>query len=222
MKRIFTSLSLLFIFTMVSHAQSIAVEDDTLNLQSEDLSLFEYVVESKIQNNTSQDVDYVWRKNFIDCVEGWTVSMCIGELCYAPWVDTRGETLDAPEGKWSLHLADTDGSKGICDVCVDFWAIGETDTLTSCAFFEIGTTSNEEADVFKVSFYPNPVTDVLNVEVDREMEIVINNALGQIEERRILTTGRHTVFMDQLKRGLYTISFVVDGSIQLTRQLIKN
>ncbi|HKK87373.1 MAG TPA: T9SS type A sorting domain-containing protein [Saprospiraceae bacterium] len=221
MKRIFTSLSILIILSSALQAQSISVEDETLALQSDDLTMFEYVVESKLQNNTAQDVEYVWRKNFINCVEGWTVSMCIGELCYAPWVDTKDETLDEPEGKWSLHLADTDGETGTCDVCVDFWAIGDSDTLTTCALFEIGTTSNEEADVLNVSFYPNPVTDVLNVEVDREIEIVINNALGQIQERRILNVGRHTVLMDQLKRGLYTISFVVDGKVHLTRQLIK-
>lgn len=221
MKRFFTSFVIFLVGWSALQAQSISIEDDTLFYESSDLSLFEYVVESSLLNNTAGDVNYTWRKRFVECEEGWTMSMCIGELCYAPWVDMKDETLSEPEGKWSLHLADTDGGVGACDVCVDFWVTGETDTLTSCAFFEIGTTSNDELDVVNVSFYPNPVTDVLNVEVNREMEIVINNALGQIEERRFLNSGRHTLFLDQLKRGLYTISFVVEGNVQLTKQLIK-
>jgi hypothetical protein len=57
--------------------------------------------------------------------------------------------------------------------------------------------------------YPNPATNVVNIEVQRASEIAMYNALGALVKRKALLPGTNTVAVHDLSDGVYLYS--LDG-----------
>lgn len=221
-------LLLLFVPAFIQNlsAQSFDLPENEFTYYSDDLDSVEYVVKSYLINLTNQTVDYVWRKETFNCPDLWEASMCIGELCYLPAINTKQEELpvvrDPKENEYSIHLTKPMGEAGRCDVCVDFWEPNGVDTLTACMFYRLGvTSSNEELSPISMTYYPNPVMDVLNVELSVPMEIVLTNPLGQVEQRSKAQAGKTQMDLSSMRRGIYSLSVIYQGKVQMTRQLIK-
>ena len=58
----------------------------------------------------------------------------------------------------------------------------------------------------KVAVYPNPMSDVLNIELgDSQTDIVIYNSLGQVVRRYENMSGDMQINVAELKSGMYFI-----------------
>lgn len=214
---------LFFLMGATAFAQNIELESDSLYLETENLDEFEYVLYSHIRSAINQNQDYYWEKSRIDCPEDWQVSMCIGDQCYLHFVDDHEEDLSAGEREeYSLHLANTQGESGLCNWETKFVTLGAEDTTYVSNIWVLGPTSlGEELAKVQFSFYPNPVKDVLNLNVGLPVELVIGNALGQTAFITDVPLGRSDVNLSGLTKGLYTISFNYKGKNLYTRQFVK-
>ena len=76
---------------------------------------------------------------------------------------------------------------------------------------ENGTQAIEENTAAKLSIYPNPAANIVNVITDDNAEIKIFNATGK-EIKNLSTDGHTTIDISDLPNGLYFI--VVDGYAQ--------
>ncbi len=215
-------LPFLLLISALAAAQSFELDHEELYLQTEDLTKFEYVVYSHINSTIAQDQQYYWEKNIVDCPADWQVSMCIGELCYFHTTHFETEDLDAGErGEYSLHLANTQGESGMCTWETKFVTVGTTDTIYVMNTWVLGVSSADELEQFQFSFYPNPVQEMLNVNVELPVELVIGNTLGQSAVITDVPAGNSVINLSDLNRGLYTISFNYKGKNLFTRQFVK-
>ena len=76
-----------------------------------------------------------------------------------------------------------------------------------------------------VQFFPNPVQDRMNVQINdldiNTMEISLINMLGQRLNNQTLVNGNNIIDFTQLPAGTYTIEINIDGAIyskQVVRQ----
>jgi len=115
-------------------------------------------------------------------------TFCIGE--YSASAGTVSGTLD---------ICDNTGI-GFFDVNVGSIGPNVTDCITGC------TVGVEEAAFVEFTLYPNPATNVLNLEVESNANYSIFAVNGQLMQNGIVQTGR--VELNDLPAGLYTI--VVD------------
>lgn len=86
------------------------------------------------------------------------------------------------------------------------------------------STGNISTDVERVSLYPNPVRDILQIELESntyQLEIEILNITGRIVANAFLTNGRGEVNTAQLPGGIYWISIKQDGRIMATGKFVK-
>ncbi|MHC1706602.1 MAG: T9SS type A sorting domain-containing protein [Bacteroidales bacterium] len=74
-----------------------------------------------------------------------------------------------------------------------------------------------------VSVYPNPLNDVLNVNLSKEIsEIILTNTLGQkVATYNNLTVGTTNIDITSLVNGVYFMTIVGKSGDQLTQKLIK-
>ena len=74
-----------------------------------------------------------------------------------------------------------------------------------------------------VSIYPNPVNDVLNINLTREVkEFMITNVMGQVvSSHNNLTTGTSHIDISDLQRGVYLMTLTGKTGEQFSQKLIK-
>jgi hypothetical protein len=69
-----------------------------------------------------------------------------------------------------------------------------------------------------VSLYPNPITDVLKIEINQHTPVLIriSNQLGQIVWEQTLSSTQNIQISDW-QSGYYMVQAFVDGNIHLTK-----
>lgn len=71
-----------------------------------------------------------------------------------------------------------------------------------------GNTANEVFNALKVSVYPNPATDILNLVVEEDAQLTIMNQAGQVVRRQAVKAGENQVDVSELKAGFYAYQVV--------------
>lgn len=74
----------------------------------------------------------------------------------------------------------------------------------------VDPTANETLNTLKVNAYPNPATDVLNVTVEENAQLVIFDQAGRVLLQQAVQAGENTLNIAELKAGFYT--FRVTGA----------
>ncbi|MCU0441727.1 MAG: T9SS type A sorting domain-containing protein [Bacteroidia bacterium] len=70
------------------------------------------------------------------------------------------------------------------------------------------TETTSSATLFNLSTYPNPVTNILNIELSHKGTVDILSIDGKlIETRTFNTNGLHTIDLSHLSTGLYLCTF---------------
>lgn len=99
------------------------------------------------------------------------------------------------------------------------WYVGgsnDIDYTTEIYKFFIGEenepTKVEENISDEVAIYPNPASDILNIAVDKEAELVIYNATGKEIKRFSASQSNSTIDISEIPNGIYFV--VVDGHAQ--------
>ena len=75
----------------------------------------------------------------------------------------------------------------------------------------------------KSSIYPNPTSDFLTIETGEKagkLNIFVVNALGEILSQNNIEDGG-TLFVEELPKGIYTISIISSSGINRTEKFIK-
>jgi hypothetical protein len=85
-----------------------------------------------------------------------------------------------------------------------------------CRAREITVGKNNTLKAGKISFYPNPVKDVLNIKGLKKQTYRIYNATGMEIERGYLQNKKIALF--HLHQGIYTIVFEEGMEISFTKE----
>lgn len=135
------------------------------------------------------------------------------------WYDNSGEMPDFPDGM--------DEPLPLSTVLVDgttYYASQTIDGVESAERFAVTvhTTAAIETNTFNnLSFYPNPIANVLNIEnangIDR---IKLTNALGQSVFTNTVNSNSAQVDVSSLSKGVYFVT-IASGSASKTIKIIK-
>lgn len=74
----------------------------------------------------------------------------------------------------------------------------------------VDPTANEALNTLKVSAYPNPATDVLNVTVEEKAQLTVFDQAGRVLLQQSVQAGENALNIAELKAGFYT--FRVTGA----------
>lgn len=91
--------------------------------------------------------------------------------------------------------------------------VGSTLWVDDCHFEGVsddGPTANEALNTLKVSAYPNPATDVLNVTVEENAQLTVFDQAGRVLLQQSVQAGENALNIAELKAGFYT--FRVTGA----------
>jgi len=69
--------------------------------------------------------------------------------------------------------------------------------------------NNEEG---KINVYPNPTSNILNIEVQDKTELSITNMMGEIVKTQTIN-GFSTVDVSKLNDGIYFIRYLNSGKV---------
>ena len=126
-------------------------------------------------------------------------------------------------GQWNsidVTLADLAGVNLAAVNQVGFWDMNGTFYLDNLYFWKVGTGLNTEK-MINISFYPNPVRDMLNINTDVTIkEIRIQNVLGQT----VMQLNGYTekgIDVKELQKGNYLITVKSTDNKMITDKFIK-
>jgi hypothetical protein len=117
------------------------------------------------------------------------------------------------EAKYSMSLPNYNGSfaSNGASMIVDF-----TETVTG-----IGSASDLSQ---KVSVFPNPASDVVNVYypmADGSVNVTFTNASGSMVMKQALQTEESQIDISNMQPGVYIVKFENKGSVVIKRLVIK-
>ena len=126
-------------------------------------------------------------------------------------------------GQWNsidVTLADFAGANLAAVNQVGFWDMNGTFYLDNLYFWKVGTGVKSEK-MINISFYPNPVRDMLNINTDESItEISIQNVLGQTLMQLNGFTGKG-IDVKELQKGNYIITVKSADNKTFTDKFIK-
>ncbi len=98
-------------------------------------------------------------------------------------------------------------------------ATWELDSFLVYGYLKLGISEQNE---ISISVYPNPVTDVINVETGVEGSINIFSVNGQLLINEVVVRGVNTINLSDLRQGAYLLKFsTVDGTYITKKLLIR-
>ncbi len=127
-----------------------------------------------------------------------------------------GETYMSPAGATEatvgIKARYSDGSGGITGLAID----GTTTLLDNWIFYKTSTLGNEDHVAFDFSVYPNPATDVVNIQSKTAISnIQLFNSLGQ---KVVDVDGKSSIDISGLNTGLYVLNATdTEGNVGVKR-----
>jgi chitodextrinase len=94
------------------------------------------------------------------------------------------------------------------------------DTDTLCLALCVGGISKVEEES-RINFYPNPVKDILNINLQKSATINITNVLGNTVFSKSLSEGQQTIDISNLKKGYYLLNIEQPNQSKFVKPLIK-
>jgi hypothetical protein len=68
-----------------------------------------------------------------------------------------------------------------------------------------------------LTIYPNPIVDILNIELNNNSEITIFNTMGQLLIQKQLNAGTNVLNLSSLNKGLFFVK-IGDKTIKLIKE----
>jgi len=91
--------------------------------------------------------------------------------------------------------------------------------------FSVLTAIKENALNEKVKMYPNPVTDIVNIDIEdsssKTSEIIIFNSLGMILKREKLNSGNAKIEVSSYQSGLYHVVIMSNDNVEWKGSFVK-
>lgn len=227
---------ILFLFTFFAatsiQAQNLIEfqeEELYVNFEQEDVIGLISTPFNYIKNNSDKAISVAWERTVNDVEDGWTSSVCAGDLCYPAEEsnsDDVGPIVIAPGDSAQVKIQFNPNFDNIFGVStVEIRAIAEAagivDTITATFSGEVFATGIE--DVFfeekTVDIYPNPVINYLFLELENYPEVAVvevYNMVGKRVEQFFVENSEEIQKFNlfDLQEGMYFIS-LLDNSNQL-------
>lgn len=110
-----------------------------------------------------------------------------------------------------------------------------TTTLTNTYYFdnftltgpaEVITSVNDYMLNDRVKMYPNPVSDIMNINIEgtnnKTFEVVLYNSLGIVLKREKLDTGNSKIDVSAFQPGVYHATIMSNGNVEWKGSFVKN
>ena len=90
------------------------------------------------------------------------------------------------------------------------------------AIFTLATGINEELSGVSISIFPNPASDVLNIEASNEIyQVTLINPVGQVVYDAVLETNKTSIDLREFSDGVYMVQLKnADGTVLSTEKVV--
>lgn len=235
MKRTLLIFSLLV--SSLSFGQSLTiVSADSSNATGDATTSYNLESNIVIKNNSSNDIN-VKVKRLVPNPNSLTDSnaICWGQLCYPAHtsVTPYGEVINAGQssgsGQFVGHVyPDGDGVEMSGDITYVFYdADNPNDSVAYTITYKvIGNVGLSEYKANVVKVYPNPASNVLNVDYHlnsvKNASFELVNMVGKVVYQKNISTTQGKISLDvsSLSRGVYFYTIKANSSIEQTRKLV--
>ncbi len=219
-----TKLLFITLFTAASlftFAQSLVImhEGEDLNpnevLQvAGEATAAELVIEFDVKNTSSSTIETNVQRYETILFAGQVSTFCWAGLCYPPFVGLSPNTVSIDGGSihendFSGHL-NPNGNIGTSIIAYTFFDVNnENDSVQIVVQFLAGTVGMEDIskEAIEVSTYPNPATDVLNLNMNTELNEVVTyellNITGSVVRTETAQRNNAKFYVSDLAEGLY-------------------
>ena len=105
---------------------------------------------------------------------------------------------------------------------INYYCLRQVDRDARSAYSEVRVVNPKGSVDSYVNIYPNPVKDVLHLDVAAEsVQVVINDMSGKSIKTFQLQAGMHTVSVGDLSRGIYQVVTHVKGKVVASKLMTK-
>ncbi len=73
----------------------------------------------------------------------------------------------------------------------------------------------------KIEVYPNPTTDVINIDLKSASKVTVTNSLGQIVTEQTMNAGKQTISLQNHAKGIYFVT-ILQNEKQQTTKVVKD
>lgn len=150
----------------------------------------------------------------------------LGDPNDVEWTEITDQAIWSA-GSWAwTESGDVDlASYGGMEITLGFKYRSTTDGAATWEIDDIivyseGGVSVAENETEQLRFYPNPATNVVNLNSLQSGVIRITNLTGQVVYQSEITTGTTSIDVSTLNRGLYLIQFIGNGNKLVTGKLM--
>ena len=175
-------------------------------------SEFELISNVYVKNNTDLDTVFVWQRTQHDFPAEWTSSICDEMTCYDWRLDTYTFRLGPGDSsKLDVHFYPAN-TKGEGSVTLKVYMEGDSSNYVSGTYYlsTWGLSANGSQLISNdISFYPNPVKDQLNIELNapKPVTIEVYNILGKKVMDHVHEGKTSVMNVENLLSGVYFIRY---------------
>jgi len=114
------------------------------------------------------------------------------------------------------------GRNWVLDIPSMTWSDEAIDTYMIRAIVQYSTGVVEELEGTIISLYPNPATDVLNIDAEMKIEnLTITNAMGQVVYREKVNQKSTKIDLSNFETGIYNVRTETENKM-ITRKIVIN
>jgi len=212
-----------------SLAQNFTVTADTMEA-TYDVSAwpsdYNYVVNA---SGGSMDMSFDLLTNTIPSNSGWSVTLCTHLFCMpsVPSTDSFGTLTDGAQGYFNVHVG-FGGTPGTGEISFRIYETSNPSNADTIVFIYHALSMadiSENINAGRVNTFPNPTTDVINVE---GLENISDGAMniysitGQLIFSKNITAATETINVADFVNGVYFMEIQEDGNTVYSTRFIKN
>ncbi len=227
-----SSIFIFFLFITTINGQSvILLEQDTISEIHESLS-FDFALPLYFKNNTNDSIAINWRREFVkNCPPEWYIATADPLLSYVYWINESPTPIPIlPDGSsYSIaQLFYPNKIAGCCDVKMIFYVDGEPNNPIDTGYYHIEinatgcyiTSSTEEIEEV-IHLYPNPSSDIINIENNSALgSITLYDLKGNTYFKRTLSVP-NKIDISSFPRGIYICKIKTKQGHYLTAKILK-
>jgi Secretion system C-terminal sorting domain len=233
MTKIYTLVSFVLL-TVLSHAQVdiLLVSDpgntyngDTVTVITNSTSKTLYM---ECKNTSGAAFDMQFRRVIMSSTATFTDQFCDNQLCYP--LATQGNDWTAPNPN-PINDTDTSDMKPVYDITaggaihIRYYVLDGSNGNAMVDSVDVMVTAglSFEETSYEISAYPNPATDVFNMNVvtnGNQLQVKLYNVLGEAILSTNLTDGANKLDVGNLTNGVYFYSVIKNNKAVETKKLI--
>jgi len=198
-----------------------------------------YSIHLHVRNTSGSDQKWKIKRIATNIPSGWSDDFCWPPLCYS----VSGEEYTSPDNPALIPtiingtsltsenvIADlkpliTASQSGSSSATYHYFIIDTLDNPIDSVSLEFTYTLNtsEKLNNFNVSVYPTLAGDQITIDAKNQYEaydIKLVNLAGQIIQQTTMTNPSHTLFVSELKNGIYFITIENNDGQFLRKKII--